>query len=76
MSRPLTRVGLTAARLAARPAPRAPAAAARAFSTSPARRMAAPSHGNKDNEIDYSQGASALDKAAQLFFFTEIVRGE
>ena len=26
--------------------------------------------------IDYSKGPSALDKAAQLFFFTEIVRGE
>jgi hypothetical protein len=25
---------------------------------------------------DYSKGPSALDKAAQLFFFTEIVRGE
>jgi len=25
---------------------------------------------------DYSKGPSALDKAAHLFFFTEIVRGE
>jgi NADH dehydrogenase (ubiquinone) Fe-S protein 8 len=25
---------------------------------------------------DYSKGPSALDKAAQLFFFTEILRGE
>jgi NADH dehydrogenase (ubiquinone) Fe-S protein 8 len=25
---------------------------------------------------DYSKGESALDKAAQLFFFTEILRGE
>lgn len=25
---------------------------------------------------DYSKGESALDKASQLFFFTEIVRGE
>lgn len=25
---------------------------------------------------DYSKGPSALDKASQLFFFTEIVRGE
>lgn len=25
---------------------------------------------------DYSKGPSAIDKAAQLFFFTEIVRGE
>jgi NADH dehydrogenase (ubiquinone) Fe-S protein 8 len=25
---------------------------------------------------DYSRGPSALDKAAQLFFFTEILRGE
>jgi NADH dehydrogenase (ubiquinone) Fe-S protein 8 len=24
---------------------------------------------------DYSKGPSALDKASQLFFFTEIVRG-
>jgi hypothetical protein len=26
-------------------------------------------------EVDYSKGPSALDKAARLFFFTEIVRG-
>lgn len=25
---------------------------------------------------DYSKGPSALDKASQLFFFTEILRGE
>lgn len=25
---------------------------------------------------DYSKGPSALDKAAQMFFFTEILRGE
>jgi len=27
-------------------------------------------------QVDYSKGPSALDKASQLFFFTEIVRGE
>lgn len=26
-------------------------------------------------QVDYSKGPSALDKASQLFFFTEIVRG-
>lgn len=68
MSRPLARLGLTAPRLAARPVP----IGARAFSASSAR-MAAPAPQEKN---DYANGPSAIDKAAQLFFFTEIVRGE
>lgn len=67
MSRPLARLGLTAPRLA-----RATPASARAFSVSAARRMAAP----QPEKNEYSNGPSAFDKAAQLFFFTEIVRGE
>lgn len=68
MSRPLT-----LARLALRPRPMAMPSVARAFSSSPAR-LAAPS--NTPENVDYSKGPSAIDKAAQLFFFTEIVRGE
>ena len=30
----------------------------------------------KEEYEDYSKGPSALDKAAQMFFFTEILRGE
>ena len=67
MSRPLARLGLTAPRLAARVTPMG----ARAFSASTTHRMAAPQEKN-----DYSNGPSAIDKAAQMFFFTEIVRGE
>jgi hypothetical protein len=44
---------------------------ARALSSSAVARYASPS-----NTPDYSKGPSALDKAAQVFFFTEIVRGE
>lgn len=69
MSRPLARLGLTAPRLAARAS--VTPMGARAFSASTARRMAAPQEKN-----EYSNGPSAIDKAAQMFFFTEIVRGE
>lgn len=68
MSRPLARLGLTAPRMA-RSTPIT--MSARAFSVSSANRMAAPKEKN-----EYSNGPSAIDKAAQLFFFTEIVRGE
>lgn len=71
MSRPLARLGLTAPRLAANAA-RATPPSARAFSVSAARRMAAP----QPEKNEYSNGPSAIDKAAQLFFFTEIVRGK
>lgn len=67
MSRPLARLGLTAARTS-RTSAVAPVGI-RAFSSSQSR-MASPA------QNDYSKGPSALDKASQLFFFSEIVRGE
>ncbi|KAL1412549.1 ndufs8, ubiquinone oxidoreductase 23 kd subunit [Vanrija albida] len=69
MSRPLARLGLTAPRAATAALPRPLlAASARAFASSAVRRA-------QPTRDDYASGPSAIDKAAQLFFFTEIFRG-
>jgi len=66
---PLARLGLAGLRARAPLAP----LPVRAFSASAVSRYASPS---SSPTPDYSKGPSALDKAAQVFFFTEIVRGE
>jgi NADH dehydrogenase (ubiquinone) Fe-S protein 8 len=68
MSQPLARLGLRTRPLAAR-------VGVRAFSVSAARAYANPTPTDKYGRPDYSKGPSALDKASQLFFFTEIFRG-
>jgi hypothetical protein len=76
MSRPLARLGLAGLRASRTAQPLAARAflatvpATRALSSSAVARASAPS------TADYAKGASALDKASQMFFFTEIVRGE
>lgn len=77
MSQPLARLGLRAGlRTAARPLPLplASRVGVRAFSITAAR-FANPTPTDKYGVPDYSKGPSALDKASQLFFFTEIFRG-
>lgn len=69
MSRPLARLGLTAHRAALSRPLLASSPALRTFASS-AVRAAQPAR--KD---EYANGPSAIDKAAQLFFFTEIFRG-
>lgn len=70
MSRPLARLGLAGLQRTRAPlASRVGVLYSRGYATpSPAPRQ--------NNEPDYSKGPSALDKASQLFFFTEIMRGE
>ena len=54
---------------------------ARLLSTTRIRSLAAPQHNTNSQQSntpiypDYSKGPSALDKAGELFFFTEILRG-
>lgn len=73
MSQPLARLGLRAA--LRRPLPLASRVGVRAFSVTAARGYANPTPTDKYGVPDYSKGPSALDKASQLFFFTEIFRG-
>lgn len=72
MSRPLARLGLAGLQRTRAPiTARVGVMLSRAYATptpTPAPR--------KNGEVDYSNGPSALDKASQLFFFTEIARGE
>lgn len=77
-SRALARLGLRAASARAMPLPLplASRVGVRAFSVSAARKWENKLPTDKYGVPDYSKGPSALDKASQLFFFTEIVRGE
>ncbi|TXT12985.1 hypothetical protein VHUM_01386 [Vanrija humicola] len=73
MSRPLARLGLTAARVSRPRVLLAPSTATRTFAASALRAAQPVPSGPKPD--DYANGPSAIDKAAQLFFFTEIFRG-